>query len=768
MGRTAPRGRAPGPPRTGPVDSAEEEGNVIVEGRNVITRAARWSAVHPWWAIALWVAFVVGALVVGGLTGTRQATNSDLSIGESGRAAAIARTGGLQERAVENLLVSSWGGGRLDPVRAQAAVDDATRGLRGLTGIASIGRPLPSPDGSALLVPVTLAGDPETAADRVQPLLDAVAGARPGHGDVRMELVGAGSIKAGLNDMLSRDLGKATVLSLPVTLLVMVFVFGAIVAASVPVVLGLSSVLAGLGLWGVASQVIPDPGPVTQFIVLMGMAIGVDYSLFYLKRQREERALGADNTDAIEIAAATSGHSVLVSGVVVLVSMAALYFAGHIAFESMATGAVIVVSIAIISSLTVLPAMLSRFGRYLDAPRVPLVWRLTRKGGVKPRLWSTMLKPALRHPVIALVASVAALLVLALPALGLKLKATGIDDLPRSMPAMQSYERLTLSFPSQSDTHTVAARVPPGHAPELSAAVHELVRRTLKDGLFVHDPAPVVRTSADGTVATVAIGTRFDSGSAQARASLARLRGDLAPQTLGAVAGAQFAVGGSDVAYDVDYRANVMDKMPWVLGVALALTFLVMALAFRSVVLALITVALNLLSTAASFGALALIFQHTWAEGLLHFESTGRVVAWMPLMLFVILLGLSMDYHVFVVSRIREAARGGLSLREAVEQGITRTAGVVTSAAVVMVCVFALLASLNYIEMKQMGVGMACAVLLDATVIRIVVLPAVVTLLGWKTWWPSRLARQSVARAPRMPSVVAAATAAAAARTTLP
>ncbi|MER6301361.1 MMPL family transporter [Kitasatospora sp. NPDC001539] len=737
---------------------------MIVEGRNVITRAARWSAVHPWWAIAIWVAFVVGALVVGGLTGTRQATASDLSIGQSGRAAAIARSGGLQERAVENLLITSWNGGPLDTDRAQSAAEAATRGLRTLGGIAAIGQPQPAPDGSALRVPVTLDGDPETAAGRVQPLLDRVAEARQGHSDVRMELVGAGSIKAGLNDMLGRDLRKATVLSLPITLLVMVLVFGAVVAASVPVVIGLSSVLAGLGLWGVASQVVPDPGPVGQFIVLTGMAIGVDYSLFYLKRQREERALGADTIDAIEIAAATSGHSVLVSGVVVMVSMGALYLAGHIAFEGMATGAVIVVAIAIISSLTVLPALLSRFGRFLDVPRLPMVWRFTGRGGVKPRLWSTMLKPSLRHPVIALVASVGVLLLLALPALGLKLKATGIDDLPRSIPAMQAYERLTHSFPSQSDTHTVAVTAPAGRSAELGAAVAELVQQAMADDLFVHDPGPVVRTSADGTVATVAIGTRFASGSAQARASLDRLRTDLAPHTLGAVEGARFAVGGSDVAYDVDYRANVMDKLPWVLGAALALTFLVMALAFRSVVLAAITVALNLLSAAASFGLLALVFQPTWAQGLLHFESTGRVVAWMPLMLFVILLGLSMDYHVFVVSRIREAARGGLSLREAVEQGITRTAGVVTSAAAVMVCVFALLASLHYIEMKQLGVGMACAVLLDATLIRIVALPAVITLVGWRTWWPSRLARQSSGRTARMPAIVAAA----GARTTLP
>ncbi|QJS10393.1 MMPL family transporter [Streptomyces argyrophyllae] len=714
-------------------------------GRNLITRAARWSAVHPWWAMTLWVVFVLGALAVGGMTGTRSATDSDLAIGQSGRAAALARSGGLESRAVENLLVTPYRS-TLDRTAAERASGEAVSALKGVRGVAAVGRPVFAPDGSALLVPVTLAGDPETAADRVGPLLEKVAEVRDAHTDVRVELVGAGSIKAGLNDMLDRDLGKATVLSLPVTLVVMVFVFGAIVAASVPVLLGISSVLAGLGLWGVASQLVPDPGPVTHIIVLMGMAIGVDYSLFYLKRQREERALGTDNIDAIEIAAATSGHSVMISGLVVMASMGALYLAGHIAFESMATGAVLVVAIAMLASLTVLPAMLSKFGRYLDKPRVPLVWRLTQKGGVKPRLWSAMLKPALRHPALALVLSVGALLALSVPALDLRLKATGIDDLPRSIPAMQANERLTRSFPSQADTHTVAVRVPAGHRAELAEGIDALVRRVGHDGLFVHTPAPEVRTSRDGRVATIAVGTRFDSSSRQAQESLFRLRDDIAPATVGRIEGARYAVGGSDVAYDVDYRANVVDKMPWVLLVALVFTFLVMAAAFRSLVLAAITVVLNVLSAVASFGVLALIFQRTWAEGLLGFESTGRVVAWLPLLLFVILLGLSMDYHVFVISRIREAARGGLGIREAVEQGITRTAGVVTSAAVVMVCVFALLASLNFIEMKQMGVGMACAVLLDATLIRIVVLPSVVTLLGWKTWWPSRLARQDETR----------------------
>ncbi|MFI1585239.1 MMPL family transporter [Embleya sp. NPDC020630] len=730
-----------------------------MEGRNVITKAARWSAVHPWWALALWLGVVLGALAVGAATGTRQATSSDLSIGQSGRAAVIAKSGGLQVRAVENILVTPYVG-KLDVAKARAAADETVSGLKGDKGIASIGEPILASDGSALLVPVTLNGDPETADSRVRPLLDSVQRTQEAHSDVHVELVGEGSIRAGLNDLLDDGRRRATVLSLPVTLLVMVFVFGAMVAASVPVVLGLSSVLTGLGLWGAASQLVPDPGPVTHIIVLVGMAIGVDYSLFYLKRQREERALGANEVDAIEVAAATSGHAVLVSGLVVMVSMCALYFAGHIAFQAMATGAILVVAIAMGASLTVLPAMLSKFGRYLDKPRVPLVWRLTQKGGVKPRLWSAMLKPSLRHPVLALVLSVGVLLVLALPALGLRLKATGIDDLPKSIPAMQANERLTKSFPSPADTHMIAVKVSADRAADLRTAVAALVDRTRHDDLFVQIPQPLVRTSADGTVSTISVGTRFKSSSGKARESLTKLREDIAPNTLGGVEGAEFAVGGSDVAYDVDYRANVVAKMPWVLGAALAMTFLVMAVAFRSLVLALITVVLNVLSAVASFGLLALIFQRTWAEGMLRFQSTGRVVAWLPLMLFVILLGLSMDYHVFVVSRIREAARGGLGIRDAVEQGITRTAGVVTGAAMVMVSVFALLASLNFIEFKQLGVGMAGAVLLDATLIRIVALPAVVMLVGWKTWWPSRLAYQHSPRGPRMPAVVAEGTSA--------
>jgi RND superfamily putative drug exporter len=718
------------------------ERKVFVGNRNAVTRTAHWSATHPWWALGIWVAFVAAALMVGGAAGTRQATNADLSIGQSALATELAKSGGLAEQPVEAILVTAPQGGSLDRQSAARAASDAVGRLKGLSAVESTGGQALSADGRAMVVPVTMSGDPDTAADRVQPLVKAVDAAQAAHPGVRIELVGPETIKDALNTMLGEQVGRATVLSLPITLVVMMFVCGAIIAAGVPVLLALSSVLAGLGLWGVTSQLVPDPGPVSELVVLMGMAVGVDYALFYLKRFREERALGKEKIDAVDIAAATSGHSVLVSGTVVILSMGALYLAGNLAFTAIATGSILVVAISMASSLTVLPALLMLFGRSLERPRVPIVWRFQGRGG-RTRVWSPLLRPALRHPAASLLLSVVALLALALPALHLHLKATGVDDLPRSMPSMQAEERLTQFFPIQSDTHLVAVEAPEAGAAKIRGALDDLVARTAKDPLFTSTPAPEVRISDDGRYGVVHIGTRFSSNSPKARASLAELRDDLLPATVGTLPGAKWAVGGSDVAYDVDYRAAVVDRMPWVLGFALALTFVVTALAFRSVVLALVTVVLNMLSAAASFGVLALVFQRTWADSLLDFQSTGRVVAWLPLTLFVILLGLSMDYHVFVVGRIREAARAGLPVREAVEQGITRSAGVVTGAALVMISVFALFASLSFVEMKQLGVGMACAVLLDATLIRIVVLPSVIALLGQRTWWPSRPAARA-------------------------
>ncbi|MEO3871999.1 MMPL family transporter [Nonomuraea sp. B12E4] len=704
--------------------------------RSVITRIARWSAVHPWLAIGLWLAFVAAAFLLGG-TGTRMATDAELTVGEAGRAAHMVEQGGLADPATENVLVTAKPNtGTLDKKVALKAAEDAAARLDRLPGVDKVGEPIPARDGSAVLVRTTMRGDIDTADERVEPLMNEVAKVQSGYPALRVELVGDATIQRGFGEMLDNDLNKATGFSVPLTLVIMLVAFGAIVAAGVPVLLALSAVAAGLGLWGLASQLVPDPGMVSHVIVLMGMAVGVDYSLFYLKREREERARGKSKIDAVEIAADTSGHSVVVSGIAVVVSMAGLYLSGDLVFSAMATGAILVVAVAMLASLTILPALLAKLGNLLERPRVPLVWRITNRGG-RPKLWSALLRPALRFPLPAFLAAAGILVALAIPALDLSIKSTAIDDFPRSIPAMRGYDRLVKAFPSEGNAHVVAVEAPAGQAPKVRQALDDLVTRTSGDPLFARGQQADVRTSPDNRISVVSVATPYGTDSKQAKDSLTKLRTTYVPDALRGVTGEKHAVGG-DVAANADYTGNLSHKLPWVIGFALLLTIVMMAVAFKSIVVAIVTMVLNGLSAAASFGLLAWVFQNSWAENLLGFESTGHVVAWVPALLFVVLLGLSMDYHVFVVSRIRELAASGMSTRDAVSEGITRTAGVVTSAAIVMVLVFSLFASMSFIELKQVGVGLTAAILIDATIIRIVALPAIINLLGRFTWWPSR------------------------------
>ncbi|MFD0563436.1 MMPL family transporter [Kitasatospora saccharophila] len=294
----------------------------------------------------------------------------------------------------------------------------------------------------------------------------------------------------------------------------------------------------------------------------------------------------------------------------------------------------------------------------------------------------------------------------------------------------------------------MAVKVPAGQEDAVRQRLEGLAEQLKQEPLFAKDIPPTVRVSADGHGAVLEAGTPTGPGTDPARDSVDRLRDTLVPAALQDVPGVQYAVGG-DQADDMDYTANLKDRLPMVMGVVFALTFLIIVLAFRSVVVALTTVVLNLLSVAASFGFLCLVFQHTWADGILDYHSTGHVVSWVPVLLFVILSGLSLDYHVFVVSRIREGVVAGMTTRNAVLDGITRTAGVVTGAAAVMVAVFATFGTLTFIELKQIGVGLAVAIVLDATVIRIFVLPAAMTLLGRANWWPSRTGRVVTADLPR-------------------
>lgn len=703
------------------------------------TRVARWSIAHPWWAIGLWLAFVATAVVLGGTVETRQATNADLGAGESGRAEQMIEQAQVAEPFTESVLFTPGDGA--DSVAARAAAEDAVGRLRALPEVAEVGDSVDSPQADAVLVPVTLAGDRDDGAGQVAPLLAEVALLDADHPQLRIDAVGDASITHGVNEVIEEDLARAGLLSLPVTLAVLLVVFGALVAAGVPLLLGFSAVAAATGLWAFASQVVPDIGTVPQLILLIGLAVGVDYSLFYLKREREERARGHGTVDAVRIAAATSGRAVMVSALTSVVALAGLYLAGDAIFRALSTGVILVIAVALLGSLTVLPALLVTLGRAMDRPRVPVLWRVTHPAdpGGEPRVWRALLTPALRAPRTTLVVTVVGLVALALPALGMSLQNTTADDVSRTIPVMRAYDRLVEAFPGEGNTHRVVVRAPAAQAGVVSEGLADLAERVQDDPLFAAGAAPSIRVSDDRTVSTIDLGLPYDVDAPEAEQSLSLLRERLLPEAVGGIPGAEHAVTGI-VAYNVDYTSQQVQRLPWVIGFVVLLTIGMMAVAFRSVVVALVSGVLSVLSVAAAFGVLTLVFQHSWAEGLLDFTSTGHIVDWVPLFLFVVLFGLSMDYHVFVVSRIREAATSGLDNRAAVRAGVLRSAGVVTSAAAVMVAVFSIFATLSLIEMKQLGVGLAAAIAIDATIVRVFLLPSIMNLLGRANWWPSRLA----------------------------
>ncbi|WP_084469491.1 MMPL family transporter [Jiangella gansuensis] len=714
-------------------------------GRGLVVGAARWSAHHKWTALLLWLAFVAAAIVGGGAVGTQEVADGDYGIGASAGADKAIAGADFDEPHTESVLVRAADGGIVDPSSDQLAGLRAD--LAAASGVAEVSSPQPSADGAAVLYEVTLdvpeGTDAEmddaasAAAAEVGRVVDEAGAAAP---ELMVGQVGDASLDAALDQLYEDDLRRAEYLSLPVSLLIMVVVFGALIAAAVPVLLALSSVVAAMGLSAFASHLIPSSDMLASVILLVGMAVGVDYSLFYVRREREERAKGRGTLDAVTVAAATSGRAVVVSGIAVIIAMAGMFFAGEATFESLAVGTILVVAVAVVGSVTALPALLSIFGRWIDRPRIPLLWRLRRGDGADSRLWSAILRPVLRHPRTALFVGVAALLALAAPALGMKLSQPGISDLAQDVPEVQTYDAVTAAFPAEGASHTVAVWSADGAALDTAAvddAVAALGDDVTGDPRFAVDDGLTAEYSADRSVAEIAVHVPYESDDERAEQSLEVLRNDLVPAAFDGVDGAETGVTGQ-TAGNVDFRGLLADRMPIVIGFVLLMTIMVLVMAFRSLTVALTAAALNLLSVAAAYGLLTLVFQNTWAESLLGFTSTGALIIWLPLFLFVILFGLSMDYHVFVVSRIREGARAGLTTPEAVRTGIVRSAGVVTSAAVVMVAVFSIFASLGAIEFKQLGIGLAAAILIDATIVRAVLLPSLMVLLGERNWWLPR------------------------------
>jgi RND superfamily putative drug exporter len=519
-----------------------------------------------------------------------------------------------------------------------------------------------------------------------------------------------------------------------VTLLILLIAFGALVAAGVPVLLAFSGVLATTGLAQVASHVVPASDSTQSVILLIGMAVGVDYSLFYIRREREERAKGLSHREALLKTASTSGQAVLISGLTVMIAMAGMLFTGSKIFTSIAVGSMLMVAVALIGSLSVLPALMAKLGDRVDRGRIPLLSRLQSRRS-EPRGWAFVLDRVVRRPLVSALIAGGLLVALALPTFTLHTQLPSFTDLPKSIGIVATYDRIQAAFPGAQTPAEVVIRAGDVTAPSVQRAIGQLERRALATGQMTQ---PVqTRINPSRTVEVVSIPLQGDGNDASSKQALRTLRHEVVPATVGTIPGAEVAVSGQ-TAGTSDFNDTMKSHMPLVFGFVLLLVFLLLLVTFRSLVIAVKAVVLNLLSVGAAYGILVAIFQHRWAEGVLGFHSNGAIATWLPLFLFVILFGLSMDYHVFILSRVKELVDEGMETGEAVAEGIRSTASTVTSAAIVMVAVFAIFGTLHTLDMKQMGVGLAVAILIDATLIRAVLLPATMKLLGDWNWYLPR------------------------------
>jgi RND superfamily putative drug exporter len=702
---------------------------------NLAGRAGRWSAAHWKRAAFGWLAFAVVAVAIGSVVGARQMKAWEIANGESRRAAQILDQANFAIPARESVLVQSRTA-TVDAPRFASAVAMVVQTLSGQQDVKNIVSPIEHPnaglvsrDRHSVLVEFDVKGKADQAKDKIAPILAAIDSAQAANPSVIIEEFGQASADHQVAQRFESDMRRAEVTSVPLTIAILVVAFGALVAAGLPVVLALSAVLAATGLNSLISHVVPtDQQTLAAIILMIGMAVGIDYSLFYLKREREERKSGREPHDALLVAARTSGQAVLISGATVLIAMAGMFISGNSLFTTIGVGTMIVVLAAMIGSLTVLPAILFKLARRVDKGRIPFFHGEPRDDG----LWGRLIGAVLRRPLLSMLLSGGFLVVLALPAASMHTKLPNLTDLPHDLKIVRTYDRIQRAFPGSQTPASVVVEAPDVTTPQMSRAYELFRQRALATGeLF----APfTVTVNPDHTVALINFAIAGNGDNAASVAALHTLRDTVIPPIAETLPDTEVAVTGV-TAGTYDFNHQMRARLPYVFLFVLGLAFVLLLLTFRSLVIATTAVALNLLSVGAAYGVLVAVFQHGWFAGAFGFQTNGAIVSWLPLFLFVVLFGLSMDYHVFILSRIKELHDAGTPTDEAIRLGITRTAGTVTSAAFIMVAVFGLFASLSMIMMQQMGFGLAVAVLLDATVVRAVLVPSTMKLLGEANWY---------------------------------
>jgi uncharacterized membrane protein YdfJ with MMPL/SSD domain len=724
-----------------------------MQPRNFAARAGRWSAQHRKTAVIGWILFVVVATLVGGKVGQQNLESSKMGNGESKRHDIIVDNANFPDDIGERVLVQGKGSIKSDSPEVTAAVKDVVNRLGQIKGVHDIKSPLNekdrantvSKDGRSVLVTFNLTGKAETKEeiDALETLADApvaaVAEVQKTHPELRVEEHGEASQQKALGATERKDEAKEKQFSMGGTLIILLLAFGAAVAAGVPLFLGITAFTATTGLLGPVSQLSPLHEAVGQVVLLIGLAVGVDYAMFYLRRMTEERDKGRSSEAALEIAAATSGRAVLISGFTVMAAMAGMFFSGNPIFASFGIGTILVVGVAMIGSLTVLPAMLSYLGQknWLEKGRVPYIAKRRHKNGGESRVWGAVLDRVLARPVISVVLAGGVLVALSLPALGMQFKEPGTEGMSRSQPIIQTLDRIDAAFPGDTLPASVVIKAKDVTTPEVQSAIQQLHDKAIATG-ELSEPSSV-EVNPDKTVAEVSLAIKGKGTDAASNHSLEVLRDDVVPATVGKLDNAEVAVGGM-TAWSKDFLDTMKSHLPIVFLFVLSVAFILMLVTFRSIVVPIKAIVLNLLSVGSAYGLLTWVFQDGHGEKALGFTSVGGITPWLPLFLFVVLFGLSMDYHVFVLSRVREAVDRGMKTENAVAHGIKSTAGVITGAAAVMVVTFAAFATGSDQSMKQLGVGLAAAILIDATIVRAVLLPATMKLLGNRNWYlPKRL-----------------------------
>lgn len=591
---------------------------------------------------------------------------------------------------------------------------------------------------------VEMEGDIKKATEHVGQVLHAVAAAEGSSDDFQVLVGGDASLNEQVTQIVEEDFARASILEYPIMVVILVLAFGALIAAFIPVALAVAAIITASGILAVISRAFALSEIYTHMVLLMGLATGIDYALFVVTRFRRERAAGLSKEDALRIASGTSGKAVVFAGATVVLAVSGMFIVDNVIFRSLALAAIVVVALAVIMSVTLLPALLGLLGDSVNRFRVPFLGRGTGEhGGV----WGVITDRVLQRPAILATITIAVLLAVAAPVFTFNLGFNGVkslsDDVEGKKAVLALEENFTIGLLQPAIVVVDAGEKANVFAEDVQAAVAELLRLVERESVVAGDPnepygviAQEPQINDAGDTQQVFVPINADAGDDKAIDAVKHLRDDLlAPAFDGSSARALVT---GETAVNIDFRDMIYSRTPLVFAFVLGLAFVILLLMFRSVVIPIKAIILNLLSVGAAYGVLVLVFQEGWPPGIeriLGFQATGIVESWLPLFLFAILFGLSMDYHMFILGRIKETYERGASNEEAVSRGIRATAGTITSAAAIMVAVFTIFAFTRNIGLQQFGVGLGVAVLIDATVIRSILLPASMKLLGDLNWY---------------------------------